>query len=150
MLVVGLSILAMASDPRPPRPSDNAMLALVAERVPGAVVLQSHTQVMPAALDGAHGLCGIAQINGEPQPFFVYTFWRPADVQDGNRWSTGLRVPRTAEATVLNNGARRAVLTACPDMVVPAGIDWSTALPGPESGVVRSTDRLDAEGRVIS
>ncbi|WP_309628098.1 hypothetical protein, partial [Brevundimonas sp.] len=73
MLIFGLSVLTMGIDPQPPRPSDEAMLALVAEHIPGAVVLASHVQAMPAGLDGAHGLCGIVRVDGGPQPFFVYT-----------------------------------------------------------------------------
>ena len=144
-----ISVLATASDPRPPRPSDEAMLALLAESVPGAVVLQSDVREMSAGLDGAHGLCGIARISGKPQPFFVYTLWRPPGAADGNRWSTALRAPSSAEATFHNNFERRGVLTACPDMVAPTGADWPTALPSLEGAVVRFTDRLDAEGRVI-
>ena len=145
MLIVGLSILAMASDPRPARPSDEAMLALVAERIPGAVVLQSQARAMPAALDGAHGICGIARIDGGPQPFFVYTVWRPAEAEDGNRWSTALRAPLSSEPTFHNNFERRGVRTACPDLAPPDGVDWPTALPEGAGVVSRSTDVVEAE-----
>jgi hypothetical protein len=148
MLIVGLSVLAMVSDPQSARPSDEAMLALIAERIPGAVVLQSQDWMMPAGLDGARGLCGIARIDGKPQPFLVYTLWRPAGNEDGNRWSTALRAPLSSEATVHNNFERRGVLNACPELAPPADVDWPTALPR-SAGVVRSTDRLDAEGQVI-
>ncbi len=148
MLIVGLSVLAMAFNPQTPRPSDEAMLALVAERIPGAVVLQSQDWVMPGGMDGARGICGIARIDGQPQPFLVYTLWRPADAEHGSRWSTALRAPLSSEATFHNNFERRGVLNACPELAAPAGVDWPTALPR-TSGVVRSTDRLDAEGQVI-
>ena len=148
MLIVGLAVLTMGFDPRPPRPSDEAMLALVGERIPGAIVLESHVQPLPAGLDGAHGLCGVARIDGGHQPFFVYTFWRPAGAEDGDRWSTGLRAPLSSEATFHNNFERRGVRTACPDLAPPAGTEWPTALPR-TADVVRSSDRLDAEGQVI-
>ena len=149
MILVGLSVLALASDPRPHRPSDEAMLALVSERIPGAVVLQSHVQTMPTGVDGARGLCGIARIDGEHQPFFVYTLWRPVGAEDGNRWSTALRAPSSSDSTFHNNFERRGVLTACPALIAPAGARWPTALPTTEGVLVRSTDRLDGEGRVI-
>ncbi len=95
-------------------------------------MLESHIEVMPAALDGAQGLCGIARIDGTPQPFFVYTLWRPVDAVDGNRWATALRAPRSSAATYNNNFERRGVLTACPDLAAPPGIVWHTALPGTE------------------
>lgn len=149
MLIVGLSVLAMASDPRPPRPSDEAMLALVAERIPGAAVLESRDRPMPEELPGAKGFCGIALIEGQRQPFFVYTLWRPAGAELGNRWSTTLRAPRSSESSIANNFERRGVQTACPDLIAPEGVEWSTALPKAEGIVVRSTDRLDADGQVI-
>ncbi len=138
----------MASDPQTTRPSDEAMLALVAERIPGAVVLQSQDWVMPAGQNGARGLCGIARIDGQPQPFLVYTLWRPAGAEDGDRWSTALRAPLSSEVTVHNNFERRGVLNACPELTPPAGVDWPTALPR-TAGAARSTDRLDSEGQVI-
>ena len=65
MLIVGLAILAIGSTPQSPRPSYEALLGLVAEEVPGAVVLEVHDRPMPEDLPGAKGLCGIAQIDGE-------------------------------------------------------------------------------------
>jgi hypothetical protein len=149
MLIVGLAVIAMASDPRPPPPSDEAMLTQVTESVPGTEVLQSHDRPMPAGLDGARGVCGLARIDGRPQPFFVYTLWRPADALDGNRWATALRSPRSSEATFANNFERRGVLTACPDLIPPPGVDWPIALPSGTGVGIRSTARLDAEGRVV-
>lgn len=149
MLIVGLLVLAMASDPRPPRPSDEAMLALVAERIPGAVVVEAHNQPMSEGLPGAKAFCGIALIEGRRQPFFVYTFWRPAEALQGNRWATTLRAPRSSESVVSDNFERRGVRTACPELSWPAGEEWPTVLPSGEGATVRSTDRLNAEGQVI-
>ncbi|MFA9262986.1 MAG: hypothetical protein ACEQSB_06610, partial [Undibacterium sp.] len=91
MLTIGLVVLAIASDPRPPRPSDEAMLALVAEKISGAVVVQSTPGTMPAELDGSRSICGVFRIGGELQPFFVYTFWRPGEPAETGKWRTGLR-----------------------------------------------------------
>ncbi|WP_298161678.1 hypothetical protein [Brevundimonas sp.] len=148
MLIVGLAILAIAADPQTPRPTDEALLSRVSERIPGAEVLEFHDRPMPEGLPGAKALCGIAMIDGGPQPFFIYTLWREPGWEDGNRWSTTVRAPGSAEATVENNSERRAVNTACPGLVAPLDVDWPTALPR-GYGVVRSTDRLNAEGRVI-
>ena len=126
MLTIGLFVLAIASDPRPPRPSDEAMLALVAEKISGAVVVQSTPGTMPTELDGSRGICGIARIGGELQPFFVYTFWRPGDPVESGEWRTTLRAPLSAEATSHNNFERRGVRSSCPDMVAPEGAHWPT------------------------
>lgn len=119
MLVVGLLALAMASDPRPPRPSDEAMLALVAERIPGAVVLESHDRPMPSDLPGAKAFCGVALVDGRRQPFFVYTFWRPQGAEHGNRWSTTLRAQGSTRSLISDHFERLGVSSACPELAVP-------------------------------
>lgn len=149
MLIVGLAILALASDPRPPRPSDEVMLALVAERVPGAAVVESHDRPMPSDLPGAKGFCGIAVIEGVRQPFFVYTVWRPDGALYRNRWSTALRMPRSSASTVSDNGERLGVRTACPALTAPEGVEWPTVLPRAEGVIARSTDRVGADGQII-
>lgn len=149
MLIVGLSVLALVSDPRPPRPSDEAMLAALVERIPGAVVLESYDRPMASEQDGAKGICGIALINDQRQPFFVFTLWRPAGAELGNRWSTAVRAARSSESRMADNFERLAVRTACPELTAPEGVEWPTVLPSEPGVVVESTDRLDAEGRVI-
>ena len=148
MLIVGFAVLAIGLLPQTPRPSDEAMLALVAERVPGAVVLEAHDRPMPEGLPGAKGLCGIALIDGERQPFFVYTAWRPVDAIQGNRWSTAMRAPRSGASVVSDNFERRAVRTACPDLPWPAGVGWPTVMPA-EGVVARSTDQIGADGQIV-
>lgn len=116
MLMIGLAFLAVAADPRPPRPSDEALLALVADHAPRAVVVTSSERPMPAGLDGAYGLCGTVRINESLQPFIVYTFWRPAGSVDGDRWATSVRLPRSADDKL----ERKAIEVACPTLAEPA------------------------------
>jgi|GEM_PF-5279908 len=148
MLIVGLAALVMA-DPRPPRPSDEMMLALVAERGSGVSVVESHDRPMPSDLPGAKGLCGIAVVDGVQQPFFVYTLWRPDGSVDGNRWATTLRMPRSPESIVSDNTERLGARTACPESTAPEGVEWPTSLPHAEGVIARSTDRVGAEGQII-
>lgn len=116
MLIVGLALLAMVSDPRPPRPSDEAMLALVAERIPGAVVVETHDRPMPETLSGAKGLCGVALVDGRRRLFFVYTHWRPAGTELGNRWLTTLRAQGSSGSVISDHFEQLGVSSACPEL----------------------------------
>lgn len=109
MLMIGLAFLVVAADPRPLRPSDEALLAMVADHAPGAVVVTARERPMPASLDGARGLCGTIRIGETLQPFIVYTLWRPAGSVDGDRWATLVRAPRSDDDEI----ERKAVGVAC-------------------------------------
>ncbi len=109
MLVIGLAFLLVVTDPRQPRPSDEALLAMVVDHAPGAVVVTKRERPMPADIDGARGLCGTIRIGGTLQPFIVYTHWRPAGSVDGDRWATLVRAPRSDE----DEAERKAVGVAC-------------------------------------
>ena len=149
MLIVGLLVSVMAADPRPPRPSDEVMLALVAERVPGAAVVELHDRPMPSDWPDARGLCGIAVVAGVRQPFFVYTVWRPDGAAYVNRWSTALRMPRSPAPTVSDNFERLGVRTACPDLTAREGVEWPTVMPRGDGVIARSTDLVGADGQII-
>lgn len=155
MLTIALAVLAITSDNQTPRPSDSVILAEVAAWAPGAVILEHTDRPMPAGLTGAKGICGVAMIDGSAQPFMAYAVWMPKhsiDSQRGTdtgRWSTTIRAPRSSEATVENNGERKAALSACPHLIAPTGVAWPTEVVVPEGVAVRGSDRLGADGRLI-
>lgn len=155
MLMIGLAFLVVAADPRPPRPSDAAILAEVTAFAPGAVVLEHADRPMPAGLPGAKGLCGIAMIDGSAQPFMAYSIWTPPHRADSisradiGQWSTTIRAPRSSAATVENNGERKAALSACSHLTAPNGVTWPTDVVIPEGVPVVGSDLLGADGRLL-
>jgi hypothetical protein len=73
MLIVGLSILALASDPRPARPSDEAMLARLFESRPNARLVSVNFR---ETRGGGRGACGLIDFDGTIEPFHLLAAWR--------------------------------------------------------------------------
>lgn len=84
-LVLVLGLMAQDMAERPPRPSDDAMLARLLERCPGSRVLSIRFHETPTG--GSRGACGLIDIDGAIEPFALLAAWAesrpPVIVQEG-------------------------------------------------------------------
>lgn len=148
MLLTSVAAFAvlMATDPRPPRPSDDQLVAAFATARPDAHILQHTGRDIPEG-DG-RAVCGVASIDGQAEPFVVYAVWAasPAlsvDAAGQTRMVMGAPVWRTdaiAPGIMDREGrrhagvtrvvgdalARKQVLAVCTGLTPPEGVTWRT------------------------
>ncbi|GAA0638375.1 hypothetical protein [Brevundimonas lenta] len=68
--------LPQQADERPPRPTDEQLLAALQAKVPDGRILSSAFQPTPRG--GGWKGCGLIDVGGTVEPFAVYTIWQQA------------------------------------------------------------------------
>ena len=76
-ILAGIALVQAGTGDRPPRPTDEQLLARLVSEAPAARVLSVDFRD-PARGDGRVG-CGVAEIHGHVEPFTVFTGWREAE-----------------------------------------------------------------------
>ncbi|MES2860805.1 MAG: hypothetical protein V4701_05000 [Pseudomonadota bacterium] len=153
MLIVGLALLAIASDPRPPRPTDDDLRAAAVAERPGSALLS--LEFRDSNRGGGRIGCALVDIDGTVEPVSVITVWRdarqtafvfmgePRVVAEAAGWAVNVigptRTDHTADGEIgwadrsNDNLSRRMALQLCPDLAPPAGEIWETELePNPD------------------
>jgi hypothetical protein len=165
ILVLGLMAQDMAE--RPPRPSDDAMLAPLLEQRPGARVVSIDFHEPPRG--GGRTACGLLDIEGTIEPFALLAAWQdsrpPVVIQHGaprpSPEPAGWRLHNIAAERPDRNGdgvvdrgdrngntlSRKLALAVCDDLQPPQGVTWATEMeadPDPvrAARTRRQTDRL--------
>ncbi|MGZ9114829.1 MAG: hypothetical protein ACXW3K_09425 [Brevundimonas sp.] len=153
VLVLALGLLAQDIAERPPRPSDNAMLAQLLDHRPDARVVSASFR--DTRLGGGRAACGLIDIGGAIEPFALLAAW-----QDSRRSvvsqlgapptepePAGWRVSVTAPGHTDHDGDgligrgdrnsdtldRKLALTLCRNtnpITPPDGVRWSLELEG--------------------
>lgn len=112
LLIGSAALLQAAGGDRPPRPTDEQLLAELTSQAPAARVLSSDFR--DAARAGGRIGCGLAEVHGHVEPFTVFTAWKEAEEP----------LVRGMTITVAGDDGRPRVHTVPPPAPKPAG--WST------------------------
>lgn len=118
LAIVGAAFLQPVNNERPPRPTDDQLLAALVLEAPAARVLSSEFRDTPRA--GGRIGCGLVEIHGKVEPFSVITLWEEAETP----LITGMTI------TVTGEDGRPRTHAVPPPAPRPAG--WSTHVSAPQ------------------
>ena len=153
MMIVGLAMLAIGSDPRPPRPTDDELMSAVHAERPAASILSMDFR--ESNRGGARIGCGVIEIGGHAEPFSVIAAWKePSGIvitvnggaprpEPPAHWAIRISVPSRSDhdgdgdidRTDRNYDVvdRMQAKMWCNDLQPPAGVVWAMELePDPD------------------
>jgi hypothetical protein len=115
--LVALVLPQDAATERLPRPTDDALLAALQAKAPGARIVSSEFHDTPRG--GARAGCGLIEIGGEIEPFHILTSWKEA-------------LPERAPVVVMITQGEDGVERRHPDGPLPAEpAHWRTWINAP-------------------
>lgn len=151
VLLALMMVLIQAESERPPRPTDDVLLAAVRSDNPAAEILSHSAR---DARDGARVICGTARVNGQVEPFHALAIWdrsgglanvivngdtgQPLRPAEPDHWKVSAVLPehqdddgdgvQTRYERNIDALDRKLTLQVCRDLTPPERTVWTTEI----------------------